>query len=113
MTVHAQLYQTIILMWSLLVAPSVAMLTEASTDQNQTASISQLRAEYATHFLVAAPHMALAKYSAIKVIASRLSTSWRLPGALASKRMSSIKHLHWCLEGQNRQTIARQPKWLS
>jgi tetratricopeptide (TPR) repeat protein len=55
---HFQIYQAIIVMWSLMVAPACA----GSTVQAQEPSISQLRAEYAMRFLEPASHMALAKY---------------------------------------------------
>jgi len=50
-------------MWLLLIAPSCAIRSQSTTQgQGQGQSLSQLRAEYAMHFLEPAPHMALAKY---------------------------------------------------
>ena len=57
-----QTYPAIIVMWTLVVAFSCEERRAESTVQTQEPSISQLRAEYAMHFLEPAAHMALAKY---------------------------------------------------
>lgn len=62
---HSKYFQTCqatVLIWLFLVAPSWAMRCKESTAQSQSPSVSQLRADYAMHFLEPAAHMALAKY---------------------------------------------------